>query len=142
MGRRFCWGLWEFSRGVLQGLLKLWHIPGEGRPGAFLARHCCDGQVLSTGPGRAVVQARGGQQRVILDDVEMSSNAEPDFLLQLDDAMNRWAAFEPRLAHVVECRFSGGLTRKETAEALGITVRTVQRDWIKARVLLRRAFES
>jgi DNA-directed RNA polymerase specialized sigma24 family protein len=42
---------------------------------------------------------------------------------------------------VVECRFFGGLTEPETAEALGLTVRTVQRDWAKARVLLRDALE-
>jgi RNA polymerase sigma factor (TIGR02999 family) len=86
---------------------------------------------------------RGGmRQRITLDDEAMSAEAEPDLLLQLDDAMNRLAAFEPRLARVVECRFFGGLTEEETAEALGRTVRTVQRDWVKARVLLRRALES
>jgi DNA-directed RNA polymerase specialized sigma24 family protein len=47
-----------------------------------------------------------------------------------------------RLAQVVECRFFGGLTESDTAEALGVTVRTVQRDWVKARVLLRRMLES
>jgi DNA-directed RNA polymerase specialized sigma24 family protein len=72
----------------------------------------------------------------------MSIDAEPEVLLQLNDALDRLAAFEPRLAHVVECRFFGGLTEKETADALDLTVRTVQRDWVKARVLLRRAMES
>jgi DNA-directed RNA polymerase specialized sigma24 family protein len=43
---------------------------------------------------------------------------------------------------VVECRFFGGLTEEEVAEALGITVRTVQRDWVKARMLLRRELEA
>jgi RNA polymerase sigma factor (TIGR02999 family) len=86
---------------------------------------------------------RGGvRQRVTLDDVDVSVDAEPDVLLQLDEAMNRLAAFDPRLVRVVECRFFGGLTETETAEALGVTVRTVQRDWVKARVLLRRALES
>ena len=85
-------------------------------------------------------QKRGGpRQRVTLDDAHLAAEAEPDALLELDDAMQRLAAFEPRLARVVECRFFGGLTESETAEALGITVRTVQRDWVKARVLLRRA---
>jgi DNA-directed RNA polymerase specialized sigma24 family protein len=46
------------------------------------------------------------------------------------------------LARVVECRFFGGLTEEEIAAALGVTVRTVQRDWVKARMLLRRALES
>jgi DNA-directed RNA polymerase specialized sigma24 family protein len=48
----------------------------------------------------------------------------------------------PRLVRVVECRFFGGLTEHEIAEALGLTVRTVERDWAKARMMLRRALES
>jgi RNA polymerase sigma factor (TIGR02999 family) len=86
---------------------------------------------------------RGGvRQRVTLDDAEMSVDVEADVLLQLNDALDKLAAFEPRLARVVECRFFGGLTEKETASALDLTVRTVQRDWVKARVLLQRALES
>jgi DNA-directed RNA polymerase specialized sigma24 family protein len=60
-------------------------------------------------------------------------------VLDLNDALERLAAWDPRLARVVDCRFFGGLTESETAEALGLTVRTVQRDWVKARILLRRA---
>ena len=86
---------------------------------------------------------RGGvRQRVTLDDAEMGVDVEADVLLQLNDALDKLAAFEPRLARVVECRFFGGLTEKETADALDLTVRTVQRDWVKARVLLQRALES
>ena len=72
----------------------------------------------------------------------MAIEDQPDALLQLDDALERLAKLEPRLARVVECRFFGGLTERETAEALGVTERTVQRDWVKARVLLRRLLES
>ena len=86
---------------------------------------------------------RGGiRQRVTLDDVELAVDADADVLLQLDEALTSLAAFEPRLAQVVECRFFGGLTDAETAGALGLTTRTVQRDWVKARVLLRRALEA
>jgi len=91
---------------------------------------------------RVALKRGGVRQRVTLDDAHLAVEAEPDALLELDDAMHRLAAFEPRLARVVECRFFGGLTEPETAEALGITVRTVQRDWVKARVLLRRALVS
>jgi RNA polymerase sigma factor (sigma-70 family) len=66
---------------------------------------------------------------------------QPEALLQLDEALERLAATEPRLARVVECRFFGGLAEEEIAEVLGVTVRTVQRDWAKARMLLRRALE-
>lgn len=87
---------------------------------------------------------RGGSEhrQVTLDDDVMGVEDQADVLLQLNEALDRLAAFEPRLAQVVECRFFGGLTETETSEALGVTVRTVQRDWVKARVLLRRALES
>jgi len=91
---------------------------------------------------RSTLKRGGERQRITLDDVDLTIDAEPDALLQLDEAMQHLAAFDARLARVVECRFFGGLSEKETAEALGLTVRTVQRDWVKARVLLRRALES
>jgi RNA polymerase sigma factor (TIGR02999 family) len=86
---------------------------------------------------------RGGERRrITLDDAEIAVDDQPEALLQLDDAMNHLALLQPRLARVVECRFFGGLTEDEIAEALGVTVRTVQRDWVKARMLLQRALES
>jgi RNA polymerase sigma factor (TIGR02999 family) len=91
---------------------------------------------------RSTLKRGGERRRIALDDAELSVDAEPETLVQLDDAMKQLAAFEPRLARVVECRFFGGLTEKETADALGLTVRTVQRDWVKARVLLRRVLEA
>ena len=59
-----------------------------------------------------------------------------EMLLALDEALERLAALSRRLSQVVECRFFGGLTEDETAEALGVTTRTVQRDWAKARAWL------
>jgi RNA polymerase sigma factor (TIGR02999 family) len=91
---------------------------------------------------RGTVKRGGERKRITLDEVDLSVDEEPEVLLQLNDALDRLAAFEPRLARVVECRFFGGLTERETADALGLTVRTVQRDWVKARVLLKRALES
>ena len=87
-----------------------------------------------------LAQKRGGtRRRVTLDEDQISVDDQPETLLELNDAVERLAAVEPRLARVVECRFFGGLSDDETAEALGITSRTVQRDWAKARMLLRRA---
>jgi RNA polymerase sigma factor (TIGR02999 family) len=86
---------------------------------------------------------RGGARRPItLDEDALAVDDQPEVLLQLNDALDRLAAVEPRLARVLECRFFGGLTEQETGEALGLTTRTVQRDWVKARVLLRRVLES
>ena len=84
----------------------------------------------------------GGFRRVTLDDEVLAAEEQPDALLALNEALEQLAAAEPRLARVVECRFFGGLTEEETAAALGLTARTVQRDWVKARVLLGRMLQS
>lgn len=81
----------------------------------------------------------GGVVDVTLDDGALVSDRAPERLLEIDDALDRLAAFSPRLAQVVVCRFYGGLSGEEIAEALSVTVRTVERDWAKARLLLRRA---
>jgi len=91
---------------------------------------------MAAGPTVSPAQVRSAEAFPTLDDAQMSVDAESDLLLQLNDALERLTAFEPRLGRVVECRFFGGLTEKETEDALGLTVRTVQRDWVKARVLL------
>lgn len=91
---------------------------------------------------RVRLKRGGGRRRVSLDDVQIAADDEPAALLQIDYALDQLAGIEPRLAHVVECRFFGGLTEEEIAEALGVTTRTVQRDWTKARMLLRRALET
>jgi RNA polymerase sigma factor (TIGR02999 family) len=63
-------------------------------------------------------------------------------LLALDEALERLGALDARLARVIECRFFAGLTESETAEVLGVTARTVARDWVKARAWLRQALEE
>ena len=90
---------------------------------------------------RATVKRGGGRHRVSFDEGRIGPDDQPEALLQLDEALERLAAAEPRLARVVECRFFGGLSEEEIAEVLGVTARTVQRDWVKARMLLRRALE-
>jgi RNA polymerase sigma factor (TIGR02999 family) len=86
---------------------------------------------------------RGGERRqVTLDDEMLVVDNDAESLLVIDDALTRLAELEPRLARIVECRFYGGLSEEEIAEALGVTVRTVQRDWSKARMLLSHALAS
>jgi RNA polymerase sigma factor (TIGR02999 family) len=88
---------------------------------------------------RATLKRGGGRRQVTFDEGRIGVDDAPEALLQLDEALERLATAEPRLARVVECRFFGGLTEEEIAEVLEVTVRTVQRDWAKARMLLRRA---
>jgi RNA polymerase sigma factor (TIGR02999 family) len=86
---------------------------------------------------------RGGSTGwITFDEERIVAEDQPEALLQLDDALSWLSSLEPRLARVVECRFFGGLSETEIAHALGITERTVQRDWVKARMLLRRALEA
>jgi len=63
-------------------------------------------------------------------------------VIALDDALNALSAFDEREAKVVELRFFGGLSEEETAEALGTSLRTVQRDWALAKAWLLREMRS
>lgn len=65
-----------------------------------------------------------------------------DQLIDLDRALDDLAALNPRQARVVECRFFGGLQVDETAEALGVSPRTVKYDWALARAWLKEALEG
>ena len=87
-----------------------------------------------------LAQKREGElHRITLDSEVIAAPDQPDAMLQLSEAIDRLAQVEPRLARVVDCRFFGGMSDEDIAEALEVTTRTVQRDWAKARMLLRRA---
>ena len=88
---------------------------------------------------RSAQRRGGGGRQITLDDEVIGQADQSEALLQLNEALETLATVDPRLVQVVECRFFGGLTETETAAALGITTRTVQRDWVKARVILRHA---
>jgi RNA polymerase sigma factor (TIGR02999 family) len=68
-----------------------------------------------------------------LDNIEIANAERADVLVALDEALERLGRFDERQARVVECRFFGGLTEGETASALGISQRTVAREWVTAR---------
>jgi RNA polymerase sigma-70 factor (ECF subfamily) len=78
----------------------------------------------------------GGHIRVPLSQAQEHGDAPNDDLLALDDALRRFIAIEPRAGRVVELRFFTGLDDRETAEALGVSVATVKRDWLFARTWL------
>lgn len=94
-------------------------------------------------------QKRGGDVvHVDIDDVPVITSAiemdhdEADRVLALDKALDALAKENSRLAQVVECRFFGGMTVEDTANALGTSPATVKRDWNTARALLFRAIKS
>lgn len=63
-------------------------------------------------------------------------------LLEIDEALTRLADFNPRLARLVECRYFAGMTEEETAEAMQSSLRTVQRDWMRARAWLLKMLDT
>ena len=80
---------------------------------------------------------RGGQvEKLPLDQALEFSPSRSRELIELDDALESLGRLDPQQARVVELRFFGGLTVEETAEALGISPRTVKRDWRVARLWL------
>lgn len=89
-------------------------------------------------------QKRDGLERVDLDacQSELISTNRTDELLALDAALVRLAKMDARQAQIVELRFFAGLSVEETAENLGISEKTVKRDWSVARAWLRGAIEG
>jgi RNA polymerase sigma factor (TIGR02999 family) len=75
-------------------------------------------------------EKRGGEViQVSLDSNLAYEWRQADSLLNLDEALDRLSAMDPRLCRVVEMRFFAGMTESETAEVLNVSVRTVKRDW-------------
>ena len=70
---------------------------------------------------------------VSLENIDVSAEDRADLVVALDEALHRLLILDERQVRVVECRFFGGMTEEETAEALGMSVRTAKRDWAKAR---------
>ena len=77
---------------------------------------------------------------VVVESLLADERAE--VLVALDEALAQLAALDERLVMVVECRFFGDLTEEETAAALGVSARTVRRDWVKAKAWLQRALSE
>jgi len=75
----------------------------------------------------------GGRARVTLEEGMAFSEDQMEDLIALDSVLTRLSEMDPRLGQVIEYRYFAGLTAEETAEVLDVSLRTVQRDWIKAR---------
>lgn len=83
---------------------------------------------------RRLAQKRGGSRgRVTLDSAMLAVQSQSDEILALNEALERLAELNERLVRIVECRYFGGLSEEQTAEVLDISVRTVRRDWKKAK---------
>ena len=92
---------------------------------------------------RRQAERRGGARThiTLTTQIQAPMAGGQDEILRVHDALDELAALDPRMAQVVEMRYFGGMTEPEIAEALGVTDRTVRRDWEKARLLLREALK-
>lgn len=115
----------------------------QGRAHFFGAASRAMRQVLVDFARRNRAAKRGGDAtRVSLSDGELALQIELDEILALDQALDRLAVVDERLRQIVELRFFGGFAEREVADLLGVTPRTIERGWMKARLFLLRELKS
>jgi len=131
---------------VHEAYLKLGRGPDsgwEGRAHFFGAAVRAMRQVLVDFARRRKAAKRGGAlRRVSLGEADGALDMQIDEILALDSALVQLDAVNERLRRIVELRFFGGLGQDEVAAMLGVTTRTVERDWTKARLFLMRELEA
>lgn len=106
------------------------------------ARHHLTSQPPGTNGRQDAVSGAETPPLTIADDAIAAADSQAQTLVTLEDALTRLGALDERLVRVVECRFFAGLTEEEAAAAIGVTARTVRRDWVKAKAWLRTALED
>ena len=112
----------------------------EGRAHFFGAASRAMRQVLVDFARRRRAAKRGGvATRVSLRDDHALLDVQLDEIIAIDEALERLDAVDERLRKIVELRFFAGFGEREVAEILGVTTRTVERDWLKARLFLLQA---
>lgn len=113
-------------------------IPPRDRAHLFALAARLMRQILIDHARRRDADKRGGGITIVpLDDVVAPAAADPGVdVLALDDALTELTAFDPRMCQIVELRFFGGLNIDETANALGVSHATIERDWTAARAWL------
>jgi len=130
---------------VHEAFLKLRGSPEsgwDGRAHFFGAASRAMRQVLVDFARRRGAVKRGGEmRRISLSHADAALDVELGQILALDAALEQLNAVSERLRKVVELRFFAGLGEREVAEILGVTARTVERDWLKARLFLMREIE-
>lgn len=91
---------------------------------------------------RGALKRGGGKRHVTLSPEGIGVERQIEDLVAIDEALATLAAFDERLERVAECRLFGDLTHEETARALDVSPRTVQRDWRRARAWLQRELST
>ena len=91
---------------------------------------------------KSCVKCGGQQQRLDIEDVELTAATPDDRILLIDDALKRLEEEDPESARVITLKFFGGLTNKDVARTLSVTERTVERQWAYARASLFRMLKQ
>lgn len=86
---------------------------------------------------RQALKRDRGRAPATLDEARYGVDVEIETVLHVDRVLGQLAQIDPRLVRVIEYRYFAGLTEEETAQALSVTARTVQRDWKRAKAWLR-----
>lgn len=112
--------------------------------GHFLAIAACAMRqvIISRARARLAEKRGGGARPVTLDEQRVASREQAEWLLDLDRVLQALRERNEKLAQTVECRFFAGLSEEETAQALGVSLRTAQRNWMRARAWLRSELEG
>jgi RNA polymerase sigma factor (TIGR02999 family) len=112
----------------------------EGRAHFFGAAARAMRQVLVDFARRREAAKRGGGfERVTLGSADGAVEIELDEIVALEAALDRLGELNPRLRQVVELRFYAGLSESDIARMLKVSARTIERDWLKARLILLQA---
>ena len=118
-------------------------VPWQGRAHFFgIAARLMRRVLVDHARSRGFEKRGGGAQAVPLEDTILVSRAPDVALLDLDHVLNGLAEVDDRKARVVEMRFFGGMTVEETADALGVSIDTVKRDWRLAKLWLLNKLED
>ncbi len=124
-------------------LIDIHHVQWQDRAHFFAMSSRVMRRVLVDAARARGYQKRGaGAHRVTLDEERVGAKEPAADVVALDDALTALAVIDERKSQVVEMRYFGGLSIEETAEAIGVSVRTVKRDWTMAKLWLARELRT
>lgn len=131
---------------VHEAYLKLARVEGgvwDGRAQFFAFCSKAMRRILIDYARRRTAAKRGGTRvRVPLTEEAATVDAEVTRMLGIDQALRRLEEHDARMGRIVECRFFGGMSVADTAEALDTSTRTVEREWARARAYLHEALQE
>ena len=123
--------------------LQVQQLRAEDRRAFFAYASQVMRSVIVNSARERIAQKRGGSARPLTLSTQLGAKVADgeESIMKVHEALEELAKVEPRMAQVVEMRYFGGYSEREMAETLGVTERTVERDWEKARLILAAALE-